>query len=467
MVKKELGLPSVIATGVGLIVTTGCFMLIGQEAGSIGLSFLLAMVFALFINILTGLCMAELNALMPNLTGGLAQYSLAGVGPFLTLVMMVGGYIVCNIVAGSAECAVFGNTVNVAFHTGLTPEMICVILLIVLIAINLFGVDIFAKVQNLVAYALIFSVMILGAIGAFGLGTGEIVEQPLFKAMDLGTIASYTGAAFFLFLGCEYCLPIAPSVKNARRNLPLGMVMCILIVFTMDVFVIFGMAHYTPWAELKASATPHILYGFSLLGEIGKMWMVAVSVFAVISTLNTSINAIAYICAGMAKIGLLPSFFMRRNRFRSPYIGILFVGGIMIAICMLGISTASAISMLLLIGSVFWLSAYTMSSLNVILFRRRQPKTPRTFKVPGGYIIPVIALLGNLFMMYNISADPVERLTIYKTVAVVFAGFAIYAGIWCRMVMKIPLFRPVPIKTIMAMENELYYVVRHPEHRKN
>jgi amino acid transporter len=134
---------------------------------------------------------------------------------------------------------------------------------------------------------------------------------------------------------------------------------------------------------------------------------------------------------------------------------------------MLGVSTASAISMLLLIGSVFWLSAYTVSSLNVILFRRRQPKTPRTFKVPGGYIIPVIALLGNLFMMYNISADPVERLTIYKTVAVVFAGFAIYAGIWCRMVMKIPLFRPVPIKTIMAMENELYYVVRHPEHRKN
>ena len=77
MEEKKLGLPSVIATGMGLIVATSCLMSLGQGAGAIGVSFIIAMVVACIVNIFTALSLAELNALMPNLTGGLAQYTLA------------------------------------------------------------------------------------------------------------------------------------------------------------------------------------------------------------------------------------------------------------------------------------------------------------------------------------------------------------------------------------------------------
>ena len=73
--QKKLGLGSVIATGVGLIVATSCLMSIGQGASAIGTPFISSMSIACLFNILTALSICELNALMPNLSGGMAQFT--------------------------------------------------------------------------------------------------------------------------------------------------------------------------------------------------------------------------------------------------------------------------------------------------------------------------------------------------------------------------------------------------------
>lgn len=458
MNEKKIGLPSAIATGVGLIVATSCLMSLGQGAGSIGVTFLIAMAIACAFNIMTALCLAELNALMPNLTGGLAQYTLAAMGPFASIIVMVGGYLVCNTITGSVECAMFGNTMNSVFHSSLPSNVYCIILLIILIIANLFGIDIFAKIQDVVAYGLIFSLVLMGLIGICHWGTGTVVDQPWVLSSDPKDIFSLVGLAFFLFLGCEFIIPIAPNVKNERRNVPLGMMLSLLIVMGMEVLVILGMHNYTDWGELSSSASPHIFYGVSLLGNAGMYWMAIVSIFAVISTVNSVISSLAYICAGMAKIGMLPEVFGKRNKRGAPFVGILTIGGAMILINATGLSNSSSLSFMILIGCVFWMAAYAVSCADVIIFRIRLPKAPRTYKVPGGLLIPILGIAGNIFMMYNISADPAERLLIYKIVLSVFAALAVYTVIWIKKFMKIPMFRPLPMEQVMAMENSLYQI---------
>ena len=49
---------------------------------------------------------------------------------------------------------------------------------IVVMIANLYGVDMFAKIQDLVAFLLVGSMLIMGIIGMFGLGTGAMVQQP-------------------------------------------------------------------------------------------------------------------------------------------------------------------------------------------------------------------------------------------------------------------------------------------------
>ena len=41
-----------------------------------------------------------------------------------------------------------------------------------------------------------------------------------------------------------------------------------------------------------------------------------------------------------------------------------------------------------------------------------------------------------------------------------FLVLAIYSAIWIKVKMKMPVFKSIPLEKVMAMENNLYYVVR-------
>lgn len=455
---RKLGLRSVIATGMGLIVATSCLMSLGQGAGTIGTSFIITMIIACIINIFTALSMAELNALMPNLTGGLAQYTLACVGPFVTIVTMVGGYLVCNAITGSVECAMFGNAINSVFNTSIPSNVFCIILLVILIIANLNGIDMFSKIQDFVAYGLIISLVLMGFIGIFGVGTGEKISQAWSLSTAPSDIFSLVGLAFFLFLGCEFIIPIAKDVKNPRKNVPLGMVLSLVVVCVMQIIVVLGMHNYTDWTELANSNSPHIFYGTALLGKIGSLWMILVSIFAVVSTVNSVISSLSYICAGMAKINLLPAVFQKRNKKGAPYVGILTIGGFMIVVNATGLSSSDQLSFMILVGCVFWMIAYIVSNIDVLILRKRMPKAPRTFKVPFGPLFPILGILGNAFMIWNIDGDPATKLTIYGIDGLIFLILGIYSVIWVKKVMKRKLFEPVPMHEVMAMENDLYMI---------
>lgn len=467
MEQKKLGLPSVIATGVGLIVATSCLLSIGQGAASIGTTFIITMVIACAFNILTALSICELNALMPNISGGMAQYTIACFGPFVAIVLTVGGYLTCQVIMGSSETAMFGNTLSSVF-TGIpvSGTVYSIVLIVILTIFNLFGVDMFAKVQNVVAYGLIGSLAILGILGTFQLGTGEVVQQEAVLSSNPSDIFSLLGLAFFLFIGAEFVVPVSTQVKNARRNVPLGMVLSLLVILAMQIFLTIGFSHYTPWEELGESTVPHILYGRLLLGGLGTAWMTVISLLAVVSTINTAIFSMSQICCGMAKLNLLPSVFMRKNSHGTPYVGLLMVSALIILINATGLSTSDQLTFLILTGCTFWITSYIVMHLDVLVLRKRLPKAPRTFKIPFGPLIPIIGILGNAYMIYHIDPDWAVRQRIYTIFLVTLALLSVYAVVWIKCVMKRPLFRPYQIKEIMAMETELYQVHHNPKAAK-
>lgn len=335
------------------------------------------------------------------------------------------------------------------------PIVYCVGILIILIIVNLNGVDIFAKVQDVVAWGLIASLVILGLIGALGLGTGKIVDQPAVVDGSFSSIINMCGLAFFLFIASEFVIPISKDVRNAKRNVPLGMVLSLVIILVMQSILVIGFKNYTPWAELAASASPHILYGTLLLGNVGKVWMAIVAILAVISSVNSNIAGLAHIAAGMAKIGLLPDLFMKRNKKGVPYISILIIGGVMLIINATGLSTTDELSFMILSASVILMIAYILVQIDVLILRKRLPKAPRNFKVPFGPIIPVIGMAGTAWMIWNIASDNATRFKVYELCLVMFVVLIVYAVPWLKM-RKQAFFKPVQVEKVMAMENDKY-----------
>ena len=141
MEEKKLGLKSVISVSVGLVIATSCLVSLGQGAGTIGVTFIFAMVIACLFNMTTIASLSELNALMPNTTGGLAQYTLACLGPFPTMISMVGGYLFCNVLSSGVEASIFAYAMGEIFHLPIPNFSYTVLVTVILLIANLKGVD--------------------------------------------------------------------------------------------------------------------------------------------------------------------------------------------------------------------------------------------------------------------------------------------------------------------------------------
>lgn len=95
-------------------------------------------------------------------------------------------------------------------------------------------------------------------------------------------------------------------------------------------------------------------------------------------------------------------------------------------------SSSSAISFLILVGSVFWMISYILAHIDVLILRKRVPNAPRSFKVPLGKILPLIGILGTTYMILNISTDSAERLAIWGVTGIAFLILGIYSFFWIK-----------------------------------
>lgn len=458
--EKTLGLRSVISISVGLVIATSCLVSLGQGAGAIGVTFIGAMVIACLLNMTTVASLSELNALMPNTTGGLAQYTLTSMGPFPTLISMVGGYLICNIMSCGVEASIFSYAMATTIKLPIPSLAYTLIMTVIVMIANLYGVDMFAKIQDVVAFLLVGSMLVLGIIGMLGLGTGQEVVQPYNMASDFKGVVSMIAVAFWLFIGAEYVIPVSKNVRNAKRNIPLGMMIGLGLICVVQSVMVLGFHNYTPWGELADSAAPHLLYGENLLGSAGRIWMTLVSALAVVSTQNSTVNGLSGICQGMAKMNMMPRIFAKTNRHNVPYFGVIFVSVFIFVFAALSDGSADAISFLILVGSVFWMISYILAHIDVLILRRRLPKAPRSFKVPCGPLFPLIGIAGTAYMILNISTDPVERNMIWLVTGITFLILAVYSFFWIKYKMKMPVFKSVPMEKVLAMENSMYYTIR-------
>lgn len=460
MDEKKLGLGNVVSISVGLVVATSCLVSLGEGSGTLGVTFIVAMAIAMLLNMTTVASLSELNALMPNTTGGLAQYTLAALGPFPTIISMVGGYIICNTLSCGVEASIFSFSLENTTGLPIPSIVYTFIMTAVILFANLRGVDMFAKIQDIVAFLLIGSLVVMGFIGMIGAGIGPKVNQPFVLEADFGSVASMTAVAFWLFIGAEYAIPISKEVKNAKKNVPLGMMIGLFLIFIMQSVMVLGFHNYTEWGELADSPAPHLLYGYAILGNFGKVWMMLVGALAVISTQNSTVNSLAVICQGMAKMNMLPQVFAKTNKRDVPWFGQVFVSVAIFIFAYVSNNSADMIDFLILAGSVFWMVSYILAHVDVLVLRKRLPKAPRSFKVPLGWTIPIIGIVGTVYMILNISDDPHERLLLWLLTGVTFIILAIYSILWIKFKMKEKVFKSMPLEKVMAMENSLYYIVR-------
>lgn len=213
--------------------------------------------------------------MMPDVDGGTGQYLLVGLGPLPSMVGNISAYIITMVLASTAELVMCGTVLQQLFFTAVDSRVIAMLVLCVFFAINCFGVDIFSKIQNIVVVLLIGSMVLLGVLGTFGLGTGTMIsaeEQTAPAIQGIGNVMSLAAIAFWLFIGVEFVIPVAKNMKNPKRDVLLSMVLGLILLFGVQAVLGWGMSNYVSLDILAADPndTPHMTYAYNLLGKPGQ-----------------------------------------------------------------------------------------------------------------------------------------------------------------------------------------------------
>lgn len=469
--KKKLGLGSGIAVCVGLIVATSCLVSLGTGMGLAGKDFILSMVIVVILNIFIALSFGELHALMPEVDGGTGQYLLVGVGPLLSLIGNISAYVIAMILASTAELAMCGTVLKQLFFPNMDARIIAVTVLVVFYIINCFGVDLFSRVQNIVVILLIGSMVLMGLIGSFGLGSGTVIktaEQSLPSVTGIGGVMSLAALAFWLFIGVEFVIPLAKDMKNPKRDVLLSMILGLVLLFVVQSLLGYGMTKYVNLSVLANDplGTPHMTYAYNLMGNYGKYWMGFITILAAVSTMNTIYASTSRIMCGMSEEGMLPKVFAKQNKHGAAYVGLLLMGmcdGILI---ISNLAYTQGITFFILAASCFWLFTYCMVHMTVIILRKRYPDANRNKKLGFANIPQVIGIAGNLYMIWNIASGDV-RIKIFKIFGLLFTVLVIYALIWVYGVMKVQALKPVSLAIINGGKTGFMELVEAEQEKEN
>jgi amino acid transporter len=448
--KRVMGLPAGIASAVGLVVASTTLVVQGQGFGIAGVGFLIAMVIAMLINLFAMFSFAELSGIVPR-AGSINHYTQAALGPFMAIVAVLASYFIVNIFAGSAEATVPGIIVHDVFWDWMPPRVFSVVLVLILVATNLRGIQLFSIIQLITAGAMILSLAAAGIIGLFGLGSGTPVEGSFDVINPLGwSVFSLVALGFWLFVGAEFVTPLAEEIKRPRVYIPLSMFLGLLIILVAGGLYGLASLKYVPADELAGSLTPQIDAATAMLGRSGQIWMSLASILATVTTLNTILCALPRMYFGMAENGQMPSVLARVNRYAVPHWGTLVVAlGILVPL-VIGVATTERFVTFILASTFTWVIGYIIVNIDLLVLRFKHPEVRGGFRTPL-FPIPQLLSLGGLGWMLFKIAPPDSGLAgdIY-TIGFVFLGISVvYAALWVTLKEKKGLFQTTPVADLV------------------
>jgi amino acid transporter len=124
---------------------------------------------------------------------------------------------------------------------------------------------------------------------------------------------------------------------------------------------------------------------------------------SMLGTMNAIMLATPRLLFAMAEQRQLPVFVAATHReFHTPHVAILLSAAPMLALCLSGSFASSAI-----LSTIIRLTTYAMTCAALPLLRRRKPE-PRSFVVPGGTIVCIVALL-MIGWLYSSTSWPEAR----------------------------------------------------------
>ena len=436
--KPTMSWPHLIALGVGAIVGTGIYTLIGVGAATAGPAVMLAFLIAGLVCVFAALAYAELATMIPA-AGSAYTYSYAALGELLAWVigwsLILEYSLVVSAVAvgwsgyfnGFLESMGWGLPAYLTsgpFGTA-TPGLVN------LPAVGIVGVVAGMLMLGTRESATVNAVLVV--IKVIALGAFVAIAAPHFDAANLepfmpfgfaksvnadGVEVGVMAAAaiiFFAFYGFDAVSTAAEETKNPGRDLTIGivgsMVVCIIIYMVVAAAAVGAM----PFTEFAGSDEPLAHIARTLGSDTAATIIAGAAIVALPTVLLAFMYGQSRIFFVMARDGMLPRGLAKVSAKRGSPVLMTGVTAVLMAV----IAGLFSLGELAALANAGTLAAFIAVGAALIVLRVQQPNRERRFKAPLWPVVGAGAILGCLYLFISLPVATQTNFFIWNGVGLV------------------------------------------------
>ncbi len=442
--RRDVSRLSLLFTGVGAIIGSGWLFGALYASQIAGPAAILSWIIGGIMVMIIGLVYAELGVMFP-VSGGIIRFPHYAFGSFASF---SSGWTSWLAAAAVTPIEVLATTqyadpyvpwlmdsqegVFVLTGPGLA---VAIALMFVYSLVNLMGVKLFARMNNVLVWWKIGVIaLVIVAFAVLAFRPGNLTEFGGFAPSGYGAVFAAIPAAgvAFAYLGFRNGIEFAGETDNPQRNVPFAIIGSILI--TAVIYVLLQVAFITAvpgdllangWGGLTFEDAAGPLAGLALV--LGAVWLaILLRVDAVISPADTGLiyaGVTTRLAYANARNGNAPQTLTKLNRRGIPWVSVV----VMFAVgCFFFLPFPGWQQFIGFITSAFAVS-FGAGPLVVAAMRRQLPDQPRPFRVPGGDVLPYLAFLASGLLVFWAGWAINEKMFI-----ALIAGYVVFA-IYHRM----------------------------------
>jgi APA family basic amino acid/polyamine antiporter len=448
--KKSLGWVSLTSLGIGAVIGSGIFTIIGTAiagqklqvssilnaplleymihrspsfgrpgAGpAIALSFVLVAIVCGFASV----CYAELAAMIP-IAGSAYTYTYATMGELIAWIIgwdLILEYAVSNMAVSvgfsqhivnlfdwfgwhpnprwispaylpSGLQDLQGNAIyDAGWHFGFNWPAFLIVMVLTVILVR--GIRESARTNN---FMVLFKIIAILMFVGFASRLIHPANWHPFAPNGWPGILTGGSIVFFTYIGFDSVSTAAEECKNPQRDLPIGIIATLVVCTILYIAVVVVLTGLVRWDTLVDDAAP-------VVNTLKKLHFTGVRLVVLLGALMGMISSLLVFQLGQARVwfamsrdGLFPKIFGRVHpKYQTPAFSTWMAGFVVgVPAGLLDIGTLADLSN---IGTLF---AFALVAGGVLILRYREPERHRAFRAPGGPLAPVITIFTCLLLM--------------------------------------------------------------------
>lgn len=437
--KKSLTAWDLTCLGIGAIIGTGIFVLIGTaivgdaHRPGAGPGIVLSFILSGLTCALAAFCYAEMSAMIP-VAGSAYTFSYATLGELLAWLTgwnLILEYGVACVAVAIGWSGYFNNLLQLAGielpmwatrapggpdgGVANIPAAIVVLLVTIILVV---GIKESARATGIVVLVKLAVILFFIAIGSTSIDPDNWTP---FMPQGFAGVGAAAAIVFFAYIGFDAVTTAAEEAKNPTRDVPIGIIASLTLCTLLYIAVAAVLTGLIPSSQIDIHAP--VAEALRLAGFKWGAAIIAIGAVAgITSVLVVMMLGQIRVFFAMSRDQLLGSWLAKVHpRFGTPHRATILTG-VAVAIMSALIPIGEAADMTN-IGTFF---AFVLVCIGVIVLRYTRPNHPRPFRLPFMPIVPLLGTMACLGLMWQLPQLTWLRFGVWTIIGViVYLGYGL------------------------------------------